>query len=53
LSEGVRLTVRVESDAVILREATIGSWREWEGRLKGADFLGDLARKEQEDRRLG
>ena len=44
LAEGCRLTVRVEGDEVILRKATEGSWREWEGRFKGSDLLGDLDR---------
>lgn len=44
LGEGTSLTVRVEGDEVILRKALAGSWREWDGRLKGSDLLGDLAR---------
>jgi len=35
LEEGASLTVRVEGDEVILRKASAGSWREWEGRFKG------------------
>jgi len=44
LEEGASLTVRVEGDEVILRKASAGSWREWEGRFKGSDLLGDLTR---------
>ncbi len=45
LAEGVYLAVRVEGDEVILRKAAEGSWREWEGRLKDLDLLGDLKRE--------
>lgn len=41
--EGDRLTVRIEGDEVVLRKAPEGSWREWDGRLKGSDLLKDLA----------
>jgi AbrB family looped-hinge helix DNA binding protein len=44
LGEGDCLSVRVEGDEVILRKAVTGNWREWEGRFKGSDLLGDLAR---------
>ena len=43
--EGTCLTVRVEGNEVILRKAAPGSWREWEGRFKGSDLLGDLDRE--------
>ncbi len=49
LEEGVSLTVRVEGDEVILRKAGTGSWREWEGRFKGSDLLGDLARNRRKE----
>jgi AbrB family looped-hinge helix DNA binding protein len=41
LAEGDCLCVRVEGDEVILRKAVTGNWREWEGRFKGSDLLGD------------
>lgn len=47
--EGSDLTVRIERDEVILRKAPPGSWREWEGRLKGSDLLGDLARERRKE----
>jgi len=49
LGEGTSLTVRVKGDEVILRKAPAGSWREWEGRLKGSDLLGDLARSRRKE----
>jgi AbrB family looped-hinge helix DNA binding protein len=49
LAEGSCLTVRVEGDAVILRKAEAESWREWEGRFKGSDLLGDLARARRKE----
>jgi AbrB family looped-hinge helix DNA binding protein len=49
LGEGVSLTVRVEGDEVILRKAPAGSWREWEGRFKGSDLLGDLTRSRRKE----
>jgi len=49
LREGVSLTVRVEGDEVILRKARTGNWREWEGRFKGSDLLGDLARSRRKE----
>jgi AbrB family looped-hinge helix DNA binding protein len=47
--EGTCLTVRVEGDEVILRKAAAGSWREWEGRFKGSELLGDLARERRKE----
>jgi AbrB family looped-hinge helix DNA binding protein len=44
LGEGTCLMVRVEGDEVILRKAVTGDWRQWEGRFKGSDLLGDLAK---------
>ena len=49
LTEGDRLTVRVEADEVILRKSAEGSWREWEGRFKGSDLLKDLARERRRE----
>ena len=49
LGEGVCLTVRVEGDEVILRKALTGNWREWEGRFRGSDHLGDLARNRRKE----
>lgn len=49
LGEGACLTVRVEGDEVILRKAVTGNWREWEGRFKGSDLLGDLARNRRKE----
>ncbi len=49
LEEGTSLTVRVDGDEVILRKAPAGSWREWEGRFKDSDFLGDLARSRRKE----
>ena len=49
LREGVSLTVRVEGDEVILRKVMTGNWREWEGRFKGSDLLGDLARSRRKE----
>ena len=49
LDEGACLTVRVEGDEVILRKAVTGNWREWEGRFKGSDLLGDLARNRRKE----
>jgi AbrB family looped-hinge helix DNA binding protein len=49
LEEGTSLTVRVAGDEVILRKAPSGSWRGWEGRLKGSDLLGDLARNRRKE----
>jgi AbrB family looped-hinge helix DNA binding protein len=49
LSEGTALTVRVEGDEVILRKVVTGDWREWEGRFKGSDLLGDLARDRRKE----
>ena len=49
LGEGSLLTVRVEGDEVILRKALIESWRDWEGRFKGSNLLGDLARNRQKE----
>ncbi len=49
LTEGDRLTVRVEADEVILRKCAEGSWREWEGRFKGSDLLKDLARERRQE----
>ena len=49
LEEGASLTVRVEGDEVILRKASAGSWREWEGRFKGSDLLGELARSRRKE----
>ena len=41
LGDGAFLTVRVEGDEVILRKLVTGNWREWEGRFKGSDLLGE------------
>jgi len=49
LAEGDRLTVRVEDDEVILRKVISGNWREWEGRFKGSNLLGELARIRREE----
>jgi AbrB family looped-hinge helix DNA binding protein len=49
LGEGASLTVRVEGDEVILRKALTGNWREWEGRFKESDLLGDLARSRRKE----
>ena len=49
LGEGASLTVRVQGDEVILRKLNEGSWREWEGCLKGAGLLGDLARERRRE----
>ncbi len=49
LGEGTCLTVRVEGDEVILRKAVPGDWRGWEGRFKGSDLLGDLARNRRKE----
>ena len=49
LSEGSSLTVRVEGDEVILRKVVTGDWREWEGRFKGSDLLGDLVRSRRKE----
>jgi AbrB family looped-hinge helix DNA binding protein len=49
LEEGASLIVRVEGDEVILRKATTGSWRDWEGRFKGSDLLGELARSRRKE----
>jgi len=49
LAEGDHLTVRVEGDEVILRKVISGNWREWEGRFKGSNLLGDLARIRREE----
>jgi len=49
LADGVLLTVRVEGDEVILRKAVTGNWREWEGRFKSSDLLGDLARNRRKE----
>ena len=49
LGEGAYLTLRVEGEEVILRKALPGKWREWEGRFKGSDLLGDLARNRQKE----
>lgn len=49
LGEGVRLTVRIEGDEVILRKAPAGSWKEWEGRFKGSNLLADLARERSKE----
>ncbi len=49
LAEGVYVAVRVEGDEVILRKVAEGSWREWEGRLKGLDLLGDLNRERRKE----
>lgn len=49
LAEGDRLTVRVEADEVILRKSAEGSWKDWEGRLKGSDLLTDLARERRRE----
>jgi AbrB family looped-hinge helix DNA binding protein len=49
LTEGDRLTVRVEADEVILRKSVEGSWREWQGRFKGSGLLKDLARERRRE----
>jgi len=49
LGEGACLTVRVEGDEVILRKAVSGNWREWEGRFKGSDLLGELTRNRRKE----
>ncbi len=49
LGGGTCLTVRVEGDEVILRKAMTGDWREWEGRFKGSNLLGDLARNRRKE----
>jgi AbrB family looped-hinge helix DNA binding protein len=49
LGEGTSLTVRVAGDEVILRKAPAGSWKDWEGRFKGSDLLGDLARSRRRE----
>jgi len=49
LREGVSLMVRVEGDEVVLRKAATENWREWEGRFKGSDLLGDLARSRRKE----
>jgi AbrB family looped-hinge helix DNA binding protein len=49
LGEGTSVTVRVEGDEVILRKVVAGNWREWEGRLRGSDLLGDLARSRRKE----
>ncbi len=51
LSEGTSLSVSVEGDAVILRKVLPGNWREWEGRFKSSDLLGDLARNRRKELR--
>lgn len=43
LTDGVSVTVAVEGEKVILRKASEGVWRQWDGRLKGCDLLADLA----------
>jgi AbrB family looped-hinge helix DNA binding protein len=49
LTEGDTLTVGVEGDAVILRKATAGGWREWDSRLKGSNLLADLAEERKRE----
>jgi AbrB family looped-hinge helix DNA binding protein len=49
LGEGTIVTVRVEGDEVILRKVVAGNWREWEGRFRGSDLLGDLARSRRKE----
>ena len=49
LGEGTSVTVRVEGDEVILRKVVAGNWREWEGRFRGSNLLGDLARSRREE----
>ena len=49
LGEGAFLTVRVEGDEVILRKVLSGNWRDWEGRFKSSDLLGDLARNRRQE----
>lgn len=49
LGEGDCLSVRVEGDEVILRKAVTGNWREWEGRFKGSDLLGDLTHNRRKE----
>ena len=49
LDEGACLTVRVEGDEVILRKAVTGDWRQWEGRFKGSNLLGDLVRNRRKE----
>ncbi len=49
LDEGASLTVRVEGDEVILRKVETGDWRAWEGRFRGSDLLGDLARNRRKE----
>ena len=43
LTEGMRLTVKVEGEEVILRKAPEGNWRQWDGRFRGSNLLADLA----------
>jgi AbrB family looped-hinge helix DNA binding protein len=49
LAQGDCLSVRVEGDEVILRKSVMGNWREWDGRFKGSDRLGDLARNRRKE----
>ena len=49
LTEGDRLTVTVEGDAVILRKSVEGGWREWDSRFKGSDLLTDLAEERRRE----
>ena len=49
LDEGASVTVRVDGDEVILRKVVTGNWREWDGRFKRSDLLGDLARSRRKE----
>jgi len=49
LTEGDRLTVRVEADEIILRKSVEGSWRAWQGRFKGSGLLKELARERRRE----
>ena len=49
LWEGSDLTVRIQGDEVILRKVPPGSWRGWQGRLKGPNLLVELARERRRE----
>jgi AbrB family looped-hinge helix DNA binding protein len=49
LTEGVRLSVRVRGDEIVLRKLDSEAWKRWSGRFKGSPLLHDLARERRRE----
>lgn len=51
LGEGTDVAVSIHGKDVILRKIHPYAWRRWEGRLKGAPLLEDLAAERRRERK--